>query len=172
MKKLIIGSLCMAIASAFALTHVEAAEGDYLYGTAGCGLGALLFKDKPGFLQVSAATTNGTYSNQSSGITSGTSNCVPDAKVNPAAYRMQRQEIFVHVNFESLEHEMAVGKGEKLAAFANLLGCPASHMAEFRSLVRTQHGKFFSNRENPTSMLNEVRASITTDKNLSRACKI
>ena len=45
------------------------------YGMAGCGLGSVVISDD-GFLQVFAATTNGTSYSQSFGITSGTSNCV------------------------------------------------------------------------------------------------
>lgn len=166
MKKLLILSLSSAVFAFFAVGSVSAQEGTYGYGTAGCGLGALIFKDKPGFIQVSAATTNGTYSNQSSGITSGTSNCTPGGGT---AHKMHRQEIFAHVNFESLQQEMAVGQGEKLAAFATLLGCPA---AEFGAMTRKQHDRLFAGKEDPSAMLAEIRNSIRADKALSRSCKI
>jgi len=33
------------------------------YGSAGCGLGSVIFKDQPGIMQILAATTNGTFGN-------------------------------------------------------------------------------------------------------------
>ena len=44
------------------------------YGSAGCGLGSLVFKQNDG-TQILAATTNGTFGSQTFGITFGTSNC-------------------------------------------------------------------------------------------------
>ena len=45
------------------------------YGSAGCGLGAIVFGSKPGMIQVLAATTNATFYSQTFGITTGTSEC-------------------------------------------------------------------------------------------------
>src|SRR6266511_1273208 len=47
------------------------------YGAAGCGLGAMAFKDQPGGIQIIAATLNDICANQTFGITFGTSNCGP-----------------------------------------------------------------------------------------------
>ena len=52
-------------------------KGTGSYGLAGCGLGSLVFESQPGFVQVLAATTNGTSWNNTFGMTSGTSNCGP-----------------------------------------------------------------------------------------------
>ena len=38
------------------------------YGTAGCGLGSILFGEKEGMVQVFASTTNGIYSNNTFGV--------------------------------------------------------------------------------------------------------
>jgi len=43
------------------------------YGMAGCGIGSIVFADKPGMIQIIAATLNGTAGSQTFGITSGTS---------------------------------------------------------------------------------------------------
>ncbi|MFN8945903.1 MAG: DUF3015 family protein, partial [Pseudobdellovibrionaceae bacterium] len=45
------------------------------YGMAGCGLGSVVFGDKPGFIQIFAATLNSIGGNQTFGISLGTSNC-------------------------------------------------------------------------------------------------
>src|SRR5580658_9609667 len=52
-----------------------AASGGAKYGTAGCGLGSIVFGNKAGIVQIFAATTNGTFATQTFGITTGTSNC-------------------------------------------------------------------------------------------------
>jgi hypothetical protein len=92
------------------------------YGAAGCGLGSIVFGSQAGFVQVSAATTNGTSGNQTFGITSGTSNCVPSSKAE--AFNKQRE--FVNTNLASLATEMSQGNGETLAAFTQTLGCEAN----------------------------------------------
>src|SRR5690348_10000976 len=53
------------------------------YGVAGCGFGSMLFGKQPGFIQVLAATTNGTFGSQTFGISTGTSNCT-DTHPGPA----------------------------------------------------------------------------------------
>ena len=165
MKKIIIASIIAASTTLLIPGTLMAAEG---YGMGGCGLGALIFGAKPQ-AQVGVSITNGILANQSFAITSGTSNCV---KPDDAAFNLRKQEVFAHVNFESLEQEMAIGKGEKLAAFASLMGCPASQLETFSSMVKKEHSRFFSNKEDPSVMLKEIRSSIQANENLSRACKI
>ena len=94
MRSLVSGLGVIGAALAFAATSHAAP-----YGAAGCGLGSVVFGAKTGFVQVFAATTNGTSGNQTSGITSGTSNCVPAAKSE--AFNKQRE--FVNTNLASLE---------------------------------------------------------------------
>ena len=53
----------------------DRAEAQRKYGIAGCGLGSVLFGTSGG---VFAYTTNSSSGNQVFGITSGTSNCLPD----------------------------------------------------------------------------------------------
>src|SRR5262245_22752963 len=66
------------------------------YGAAGCGLGSVFFGSKPGFIQVLAATTNGTSGNQTFGITSGTSNCDTGSGGSASA------KVFIAANREAL----------------------------------------------------------------------
>src|SRR5207302_8961923 len=51
-----------------------AAHGKSTYGLAGCGLGSMIFGDQKGWIQVLAATTNGTFGTQTLVISSGTWN--------------------------------------------------------------------------------------------------
>lgn len=133
------------------------------YGMAGCGLGSLAIGKNEG--QLTAATTNGTLGNQTFGITSGTSNCVGD----DVALKQQKQEYFVMVNFESLQHEMAVGKGEKLNSLASLLGCPTDR---FGQMTRKEYGNLFPAGVTPESILNSVKVQIARDPALASACRV
>lgn len=119
MKNVILTALAGALA--FAATPSTAhAE----YGMAGCGLGSMVFKDD-GFVQVLAATTNGTSGNQTFGISSGTSNCEVSGNGASAA-------LFIEANREAVGKEISRGTGESLETLARLGGCAnASAMGSF-----------------------------------------
>lgn len=148
---------------AFSATAIQAAG----YGMAGCGLGSAVLGPKGGIMQTFAATTNGTSYSQTFGITSGTSNCTESA----GAFQKQQQEIFVHVNLKSLEMEMAMGKGEKLNAFAGLLGCPVEKTEAFGNMTRKDYILLSKNMNDPTKLLAAVKAGIGKDNGLASACK-
>jgi hypothetical protein len=94
-----------------------AATGEVKYGTAGCGLGAIIFGPGTGFTQVLAATTNGSSANQTFGITSGTSGCDASA---PAA---KSAKVYVKTNRAALAKEIARGKGETINGLAEIASC-------------------------------------------------
>ena len=87
------------------------------YGQAGCGLGSILFGAKPGFMQVFAATTNGTFNSQTFGITTGTSNCVDPPGATASA------RLFIRANREALARDIARGGGEAVASLSAVAGC-------------------------------------------------
>jgi len=87
------------------------------YGTAGCGLGSIVFGAKPGFIQVLAATTNGSFGTQTFGITSGTSNCVDSAPSTVGT------RTFIQANREALAKDIARGQGETITNLTTLAGC-------------------------------------------------
>lgn len=87
------------------------------YGDAGCGLGSMLFGAQPGLVQVLAATTNGTFANQTFGITTGTSNC----GLSGGAVVSARN--FVETNRETFAKDAARGDGETIATLSSLAGC-------------------------------------------------
>jgi hypothetical protein len=91
------------------------------YGAAGCGLGSIFFEPNSGtFMQILAATTNGSSINQSFGITSGTSNC--DSGGGGEA----KTETFVATNRVAISKDIARGQGETLMSVAELAGCQDS----------------------------------------------
>jgi hypothetical protein len=87
------------------------------YGSAGCGLGSILFESGSGFSQVFAATTNSLFGTQTFGITSGTSNCGRSAGGADAA------RAFVESNRVALAKDIARGGGETIAGLTRLAGC-------------------------------------------------
>lgn len=89
------------------------------YGSAGCGLGSVLFGSQPGAIQIVAATTNGIFGNQTFGITTGTLNCGSAATAAGA-------KIFIDANREALAKDMARGSGETIATLSSLAGCKDS----------------------------------------------
>ena len=89
------------------------------YGSAGCGLGAMAFKNEPGGIQIIAATLNGICANQTFGITFGTSNCGPSLFA-------QGTRNFVEANREVLAKDVARGEGEAVGALTVINACPDS----------------------------------------------
>jgi hypothetical protein len=128
------------------------------YGMAGCGLGSMLFeKDNTTFMQILAATTNGTFGNQTFGITSGTSNCVAAGTV-----ALEREQIaFAEVNFRDLKRNMAAGQGEFVNAFATLLGCEDAVRPAFARMTQNQFGSILPNASTtPVEMLKNIKSNI------------
>jgi len=104
------------------------------YGAAGCGLGSIVIGNKPGFMQVLAATTNGTSGSQTFGITSGTSNC---ADTGGGAKSAQN---FVETNREALAKDIARGQGETIASLSALAGCQGA----VGTTLQADFGKIFT----------------------------
>jgi hypothetical protein len=87
------------------------------YGSAGCGLGTLLFEPSNGFTQVFAATTNATSGTQTFGITSGTSNC------DGAGYQPGSTGAFIESNRSALAKDIVRGKGATISGLTDVAGC-------------------------------------------------
>jgi hypothetical protein len=110
-------ALVTVSATSFADNTPAPAASGAKYGTAGCGLGSLLFGNKPGIVQIFAATTNGTFANQTFAITTGTSNCSDTSGGSASA------KVFIQANREALTKDIARGQGETLRNLSNLAGC-------------------------------------------------
>jgi hypothetical protein len=109
----------------------------------GCGLGTLLFQnnaDNSTVLQSLQATTNGTFGTQTFGITSGTSECQQPSKF----VKNDRLNEFMVANMDNLAKEIAMGKGETLEAFAELLQVPANKRPEFYQKLQANFAKIFT----------------------------
>ena len=159
MRKLL-GVLAVSVA-AFGASVASAAP----YGTAGCGLGSIVFGDDPGIVQIFAATTNGTFATQTFGITTGTSNCVDQGRSASVD-----QEAFVKMNYASLMRDAASGKGEYLSAFATLLGCEEPAHAELFKVTQAKHQAIFTDDAQPMAVLDAVKAEAKQDDVLKNSC--
>jgi hypothetical protein len=126
------------------------------YGSAGCGLGSMLLGDKPGFVQVFAATTNGTSGSQTFGISSGTSNCGSGGKTPTQ---------FIEVNKAALANEMAKGQGETLQALSEIYGCQG---ANFGDTMKSNYKNIFATNNAPA--INQSIVSTIKKGNLN--CRI
>jgi hypothetical protein len=136
------------------------ATGQSTYGAAGCGLGSIVFGSKPGFMQVFAATTNGSFGTQTFGITSGTSNCGGGGGGGMAA------KSFIETNREAFAKDVSRGSGETIANLATLSGCQDSK-AVAASLQRNFKTIFPSAKATNTEVSTAAIESLKADKQLA-----
>lgn len=126
MKKLIAGAILL---SASTLTFAE--------GGPGCGVGAMIFKGQSGLgPHVLAATTNGTFGNQTFGMSTGTLGCDTNQPVQSLA-------LYMDGNADKIARDMSRGSGENLETMAVLLGVEQADRDEFRSLLKDNFATIF-----------------------------
>jgi len=109
----------------------------------GCGLGSILWENKADgsvISQAFQATTNGTFGNQTFGITTGTLGCSQPGKV----VKNEQLNHFVKANMDNLAKDIAQGRGESLDAFAELLQVPVEKRAEFAAKLQGNFAKVFT----------------------------
>lgn len=106
----------------------------------GCGLGTLVFEGQNGLVsQTFAVTTNGTFGNQTFGITSGTSNCE-----QPKSYtRNEKLNTFVADNMDNLARDIARGNGEYVNTLAVLMDVPETQRISFRSHLQSHFSQIY-----------------------------
>jgi Protein of unknown function (DUF3015) len=127
MKKLLLVCAVLAMtSSAFAAK----------YGSAGCGLGSMIFEgDQTWWKQVLAGTTNGTGL-QSIGISLGTSNCD-----SPAPLKVGQAQAYVEANKVALANDIARGNGETIVGLSKVYGCDNSN--EFGMALKSNYSSIF-----------------------------
>jgi hypothetical protein len=133
------------------------------YGTAGCGVGSMIFGDQKGYIQLLASWTNGAFS-QTSAITSGTSNCTEDG----VALVDRERELFAEANFQNLRQEVAQGRGENVGVLAGLYGCRGSEASFGQAMQANFHKVGLA--PDAQSMLQGMDEVVRTDATLSTAC--
>ncbi|WP_141736140.1 DUF3015 family protein [Oligoflexus tunisiensis] len=160
MKHILVGSCLVLFA-----TGLMAAEKGPKYGMAGCGLGALVIDRNELLPQVGAWFLNGIASNQTYGMTSGTSNCV-QGRSDVAA---MEQEVYMTANLSSLSKEAAQGSGEHLNALAEVLGCQEEDKVRLGELSQNHYSELFANQE-PEAVLQRYLTVVNADPQLAKSC--
>lgn len=174
-KRLLV-PLVAALALCFSAATVSAQEAESSssessssepYGMAGCGLGSMLLGSDDGFMQVFAATTNGTFASQTFGISTGTSNCVERGVVTAN----KEQEAFFEMNFANIKSDMASGEGEYLAAVGSLFGCSETVEADLASFSQQNYSQIVPNQETtPVQALYSYKMAVSMDDTLAGSC--
>ncbi len=129
------------------------------YGTAGCGLGSLVFGNQKGIVQIFAATTNGTFGSQTFGITTGTSNCA-DTSGGAASIKS-----FTETNREALAKDISRGQGETLKNLATLAGC--ADAGAVGASLQKNFPAIFPSASTPSEQVSEaILSTLRSDKSL------
>ena len=130
MKKIIAG-VAFTFASSMAFAGTDA----------GCGLGSMIFKGQSGVgPHILAATTNGSFGNQTFGMTSGTLGCDTSKPV-------QSMAMFMENNIDKIARDISRGEGENLEALAVILGIDAKDHAHFAALLQQNFANIFPSEE-------------------------
>ena len=157
MKKLL---AVVSVAALFPMTAMAAGENNI----GNCGWGSKLFDGQSGIApQVLAVTTNGTFGNQTFGITSGTSGCTQDGAVKSN----WKTALFIDGNKDALARDMSVGSGETLDSLAHLMGVQAQDRAAFNQAAKQNMARIFSNDATPEIMA-ALRQVLADNAQLSR----
>ncbi|KAB8033257.1 DUF3015 family protein [Fluviispira multicolorata] len=138
----------------------------FAVGSAGCGLGSVVFSGNQWWKQLLSMTTNHLTLSQAFGITSGTSNCA-----SGLFGETQKQEDYIVANFVTLQRESAQGTGESLNAFASVLGCQSEAYDYFGSYTQNQY-KILFNSQDPKIVLSNFKNIMKNENKLSKECSL
>ena len=150
-------------------SSVDQSSQSAAYGMAGCGLGSVLFgetESRGG--QILAATTNGIYGNGTFGMSSGTSNCVPDRSASSAAVK-KNMDMFVAANREALANDIAKSNGETIVTMSNIMGCNDS--AYLGAKLQSRYESIFDSKED-MKVSDNMYNTVTSDRYLVENCKL
>lgn len=107
--------------AAFAVAF--SASSAFAIDSTGCGLGSIIFKGQSGLIpQVLAVTTNGSFANQTFGISTGTSGCDQNGRISGGT---GKTFAFLEKNLEQFAVDAARGHGETIDTVASLMGVSA-----------------------------------------------
>ncbi len=131
-----------------------------------CGWGSKVFDGQSGIApQVLAVTTNGTFGNQTFGITSGTSGCTQDGTVTST----WMTAMFIDGNKNALARDTAAGQGETLDALAQLIGVDAQDKGAFARLTQQNFARIFpSSAVTAAEIQLSLRDVISADAQLAK----
>lgn len=156
MKKIVLAAVIVVAATA----GLAAADDDI-----GCGLGTQLWEGEKGLVpKVLGATTNGTFGNQTFGITTGTLGCSQEGVITADA----RLRMFAGANLDNLARDMAQGHGETLDAFARLMNVQEADKADFFRFTKAHFPELFADDDATAGeMLASLNRLLAQDPTLS-----
>ena len=95
----------------------------------GCGLGSMAWRGQKGMApQILAVTTNGSFSNQTFGITFGTSGCDPNGRISGGTQKMVLA--FIENNMEQYALDAARGEGETITTLAGIMNMDSEKLGQ------------------------------------------
>ncbi len=152
MKKLIAGVI-VATASSIAM----AGSGP------GCGVGSMIFKGQSGVgPHILAATTNGSFGNQTFGMTTGSLGCNANAPITSMA-------MFMNSNMDNIAKDMSRGEGENIATLAVLLKIEKTDRAAFTALMKENFATIFpSAKTTSDEAVDAIVATMKADGKLAK----
>jgi hypothetical protein len=113
MKKTLLLGACFAVA-------LMASPAKAIDSTGGCGLGSMAWRGQSGIIpQVAAMLTNDIFSNNTFGVTFGTSGCDPNGRVTGGTGKMILA--FIENNMEQFAMDASRGEGETIETIAGIL---------------------------------------------------
>jgi hypothetical protein len=161
MKKILVLVGSFALLSASQLSVAQAND-----GSSGCGLGWEV-SQKQSLLSSSIRTTTNTFLPNTFSMTSGTSGCAKHSIVKNDEKAVQ----YAVSNHDSLIVEMAEGRGEFLAGFAQALGCDAASYSAFSSFAQSHYDSLVDSSANDgIGLYRAVRTGLQADPRLAGAC--
>ena len=99
------------------------ASSAFAIDSTGCGLGSIILKGQSGMIpQLLAVTTNGSFGNQTFGITTGSSGCDQNGRITGGTGKTLA---FLENNLEQFAVDAARGHGETIDTVAALMGVDA-----------------------------------------------
>ena len=157
------GAVVAALALFTATQNARAAD-----SSSGCGPGWYIFKDVSLVSSSLRGTTNGIlFPVTTIGMTFGTSNCSAHKIVDNQGESIK----FATLAYHDLVVQMAQGKGEHLAAFANTLGCPWQTQLEFNRTLQASFQRIVpTDAVAPETIVEQVRVELQTQPLLAQAC--
>ncbi|MDX5297796.1 MAG: DUF3015 domain-containing protein [Gammaproteobacteria bacterium] len=150
MKKLIAGAILLGASSV-------------AFANPGCGVGAMIWKGQSGVApHVLAATTNGTFGNQTFGMTTGTLGCNTNQSV-------QSMALYMNSNIDKVARDMSRGQGENLETLAVLLGVEAQDRDSFKRVMQENFAVIFPTADTTSdqavvAILDVLKADTTLSK--------
>ena len=139
------------------------------YGMAGCGLGSVLFgesENRGG--QILSSTTNGLYSNNTFGMSSGSSNCIPEKSARTAEVK-KNMNMFIDANKEALANDIVKRDGETILALGEIVGCKDTNYLGAK--LQSRYGIIYDKTDS-NSVTNNMYDVIVSDKYLIENCKL